>query len=126
MCKEMHSYSTYFHNQVPKTFFQASLKTFPLALTPELAGLATVVVYTAARDGEVVADALTFPVDTLTRKGLTVSLHQDSDPHMMTLTVTALPGSTVALSGSHWESYSLQAGNDLSHAKVRHSFQFVY
>ncbi|XP_047485026.1 CD109 antigen-like isoform X1 [Penaeus chinensis] len=97
---------------------EASLKTFPLPLTPELAGLATVVVYAAGRDGDLVADALTFPVDALTRKGLDVSMEQQAETQAMKVTVKAVPGSRVALAGSHWASYSMQAGNDLTHAMI--------
>ncbi|XP_050694367.1 pregnancy zone protein-like [Eriocheir sinensis] len=98
---------------------EASLKTFPLPLTPEVAGVATVVVYTIGRDETLVADALTFPVDALTRKGLHVALRQDPrDAEKLKVTVLALPGSRVSLAGTHWESYSMQAGNDLTHAKV--------
>lgn len=99
---------------------QASLKTFPLPLTsPDVAGVATVVVYAAGRDQDLVADALTFHVDALTRKGLHVSLHQDTDTHdTLTVTVSANPGSHVSLSGVNWEMYSMQAGNDLTLVKV--------
>ncbi|XP_045107726.1 pregnancy zone protein-like [Portunus trituberculatus] len=98
---------------------EASLKTFPLPLTPEVAGVATVVVYTIGRDESLVADALTFPVDALTRKGLHVDLRQDPrDQHKLKVTVMGLPGSRVSLAGTHWESYSMQAGNDLTHAQV--------
>lgn len=86
-----------------------------------MAGIATVLVYAVGRDQELVADALTFPVDALTRKGLLhVSLHKT--PHQddsLTITIKALRGSRVSLSGSHWASYSMQAGNDITHAKVR-------
>ncbi|ROT84489.1 TGF-beta-1-binding protein [Penaeus vannamei] len=97
---------------------EASLRTFPLPLTPELAGLATVAVFSAGRDGDLVADALTFPVDALTRKGLGVSMEQQAETQAMKVTVNALPGSRVALAGSHWASYSMQAGNDLTHAMI--------
>lgn len=98
---------------------QASLKTFPLPLTSEVAGVATVVVYSAGRDRDLVADALTFPVDALTRKGLQVSLHQDSyKQDTLTVTVSAAPRSRVSLTGVSWDVYSMQAGNDLTHAKV--------
>ncbi|KAK8746520.1 hypothetical protein OTU49_017065 [Cherax quadricarinatus] len=97
---------------------EASLKTFPLPLSAEVAGVATVVVYTLGRDEELVADALTFPVDALTRKGLRVALQEDAGHEGLRVTVSALPGSRVSLAGSHWASYSMQAGNDLTHAKI--------
>ncbi|XP_068245267.1 CD109 antigen-like isoform X1 [Palaemon carinicauda] len=97
---------------------EASLKTFALPLTAELAGVATVVVYAAGRDEDLVADALTFPVDALTRKGLHVSVAQDAALENLVLTITSQPGSRVALAGTHWASYSMQAGNDFTHAKI--------
>nr|XP_045614119.1 alpha-1-macroglobulin-like [Procambarus clarkii] len=97
---------------------EASLKTFPLPLSAEVAGVATVVVFTVGRDEELVADALTFPVDALTRKGLRVSLQEDAGHEGLRVTVSAIPGSRVSLAGSHWASYSMQAGNDLTHSKI--------
>lgn len=81
--------------------------------------MATVVVYAAGRDQDLVADALTFPVDALTRKGLHVSIHQDTHTQdTLKVIVSAHPGSYVSLSGVNWEMYSMQAGNDLTLVKV--------
>ncbi|XP_076052838.1 CD109 antigen-like [Oratosquilla oratoria] len=120
---------------------EASLKTFPVPLTANMAGVATVVVYSLDRSGDIVADALTFPVDGLTRKGLQVTLRQvlapepnfkyssttkESSHHrhhhhresLLSITVTGDPGSFVALAGVDWLSYSMQAGNDLTPAMI--------
>lgn len=78
-------------------------------------------VYAVERDQELVADALTFPVDALTRKDLlhvTLQQYPQKDEEALTVTVTALPGSRVSLAGTHWASYSMQAGNDLTHSKA--------
>ena len=40
-------------------------------------------------------------------------------PDTLAVTVMAPPGSTVALSGTYWASYSLQGENDLSLVKVK-------
>ncbi|CAL4120943.1 unnamed protein product, partial [Meganyctiphanes norvegica] len=98
---------------------EASLKTFPLPLRSELAGVATVVVYDVGMRGAgVVADALSFPVDALTRKGLYVDLTESADMTTLMLTVTAEPNSRVALAGNTWTAYTMQAGNDLTHLKI--------
>lgn len=84
--------------------------------------MATVLVYAVGRDQDMVADALTFPVDALTREDLLrVSLHHSpqQEEEALIVTVTADPGSRVSLTGTHWASYSMQAGNDLTHSKVR-------
>lgn len=51
----------------------SSIKTFALALSPEMAPSSTIVVYHVASDGEVVADSLTFPVNGISRNKVSKS-----------------------------------------------------
>lgn len=51
----------------------ASIKTFAVSLSPEMAPTATIVVYDIAREGEVVADSLTFPVDGISRNNVSLN-----------------------------------------------------
>lgn len=53
---------------------QASLRTFPLVLGPEVAGSATVVVYWTGRGGALVADSLTFAVNAIAREPLHIDI----------------------------------------------------
>ncbi|KAB7503407.1 hypothetical protein Anas_08855 [Armadillidium nasatum] len=53
---------------------KASLKTFPLALTAEMAGTSTVIVYALERGEPLVTDALTFHVDALTSESLKIKV----------------------------------------------------
>lgn len=100
------------------TTHQASLLTFSLSLVSEVAGVATVVVYSVGQEEHLVATALTFPVDALTGKGLSVDVRAGRETGEVVAEVRARPNTIVALSGVDWASYSLQAGNDLTLPKV--------
>lgn len=84
----------------------------------EVAGVATVVVYSVGQEEHLVATALTFPVDALTGKGLSVDVREGRETGEVVAEVRARPNTIVALSGVDWASYSLQAGNDLTLPKV--------
>ncbi|KAK4290219.1 hypothetical protein Pmani_036867 [Petrolisthes manimaculis] len=99
---------------------EASLRTFPLPLVGEVAGVATVVVYSVGQDEHLVATALTFPVDALTGKGLSVDVRAGREAGEVVAEVRARPDTIVALTGVDWASYTLQAGNDLTLPKVLH------
>ncbi|KAF8770010.1 CD109 antigen like protein [Argiope bruennichi] len=55
----------------------SSLKTFAVPCSSEMAPTASLVVWDMAREGEVVADALTFPVDGLSRNNFSVILDEE-------------------------------------------------
>jgi hypothetical protein len=54
---------------------QQTIKTFAVPLSPEMAPVATVVVYYVGRYGDVVADSLTFPVNGISRNNFTVFIN---------------------------------------------------
>lgn len=53
----------------------SSIKTFAVSLSPEMAPTATVVIYSVAREGEVVVDSLTFPVNGISTNNVNLSLY---------------------------------------------------
>lgn len=48
----------------------ATLRTFAISVSPEMAPAATIVVYHVSKYAEVVADALTFPVNGISRNNV--------------------------------------------------------
>lgn len=54
---------------------QQTIKTFAIPLSPEMAPVATVVVYYIGKYGEVVADSLTLPVNGISRNNFTVFIN---------------------------------------------------
>ena len=71
-----------------------------------------------ARGHDLVADAVTFPVDGLTNKGLKVNLIPGGRSATLQINVKAPPKSRVTLTGVNWATYSMQAGNDLTYSQV--------
>ncbi|XP_013776899.1 CD109 antigen-like isoform X2 [Limulus polyphemus] len=98
----------------------SSIKTFAVALSPEMAPSATVVVYDIAREGEVIVDSLTFPVDGVSRNNFTISLNnrKDKTGDTVEVIVRGEPGSYVGLSAADRMLFTMQAGNELSYADV--------
>lgn len=58
---------------------QPSIKTFAIPLSPEMAPVATVVVYYVGKYSEVVADSLTFPVNGISRNNFTLFINNKKD-----------------------------------------------
>ena len=98
----------------------SSIKTFAVSLSPEMAPSTTIVVYDIARGGDVTVDALTFPVDGISRNNFTVTLNNRKDKSGDTIEVVVLgqPGSYIGLSAMDKDLYVLDAGNQINHADV--------
>ena len=98
----------------------ASIKTFAVSLSPEMAPSSTIVVYDIARGGDVTVDALTFPVDGISRNNFTVTLNNRKDKSGDSIEVVVLgqPGSYIGLSAMDKDLYSLDGSNVLNHADV--------
>lgn len=98
----------------------SSIKTFAVSLSPEMAPSSTIVVYDIARGGDVTVDALTFPVDGISRNNFTVTLNNRKDKSGDTIEVVVLgqPGSYIGLSAMDKDLYALDAGNQINHADV--------
>lgn len=99
---------------------QASIKTFAITLSAEMSPAATVLVYHVTRYGETVADSLTFPVNGISRNNFTVALNnrKEKTGNLIEVVVRGEPGAYVGLSGIDRAFYSMQAGNEISHAEV--------
>ena len=98
----------------------STIKTFAVGLSPEMAPTATIIIYDIARGGEVVADALTFPVDGISRNNFTVALNNRKDKTGDTIEVAVVgqPGTYVGLQALDKDLNSLQIGGQLSYADV--------
>ncbi|XP_020296653.1 CD109 antigen [Pseudomyrmex gracilis] len=99
---------------------QHDIKTFAIPLSPEMAPVATVVVYKVGRYGEVVADSMTFPVNGISRNNFTVFINNKKarTGEQVEVAIYGEPGAYVALSGIDRSFYTIQAGNELSYANV--------
>ncbi|GFS99779.1 CD109 antigen [Nephila pilipes] len=98
----------------------SSIKTFAVSLSPEMAPTSTVVIYSVAREGEVVVDSLTFPVDGISRNNFTVTLNNKKDKTGDTIEVVVVgrPASYVGISALDKALYDMKGGNEFSHAEV--------
>nr|BAR45628.1 macroglobulin complement-related 2 [Niponia nodulosa] len=98
----------------------SSIRTFAVALSPEMAPSTTIVVYHISNEGEVVADSLTFPVNGISRNKFNVSLnnYKEKQGNSIEVVVWGEPGAYVGISAMDRDMYTMQAGNELSHAHV--------
>ncbi|XP_055952326.1 CD109 antigen-like [Argiope bruennichi] len=98
----------------------SSLKTFAVPCSSEMAPTASLVVWDMAREGEVVADALTFPVDGLSRNNFSVILDEKKDKTGQTIEVVVEghPGTYIGLSAVEHLLHKMDSGADLSPTEV--------
>ncbi|GIX92091.1 CD109 antigen [Caerostris darwini] len=98
----------------------SSIKTFAVPCSPEMSPTASLVVWDVAREGEVVADSLTFPVDGLSRNNFTVTLNDKKDKTGQTIEVIieGQPGTYVGLSALDHLLHKMDPGADLSPTEV--------
>uniref|UniRef100_A0A1B6D127 TEP1-F n=1 Tax=Clastoptera arizonana TaxID=38151 RepID=A0A1B6D127_9HEMI len=99
---------------------QDSIRTFAVSLSAEMAPIATVVVYNIELSGNVVADSLTFPVNGISRNNFTVFINNRKarTGEKVEVAIYGEPGVYVGLSGLDRAFYTMQAGNELTYAKV--------
>lgn len=99
---------------------QHSITTFAIPLSPEMAPVATALVYHVGRYGEVVADSLTFPVNGISRNNFTVFINNKKarTGERVEIAIYGEPGAYVGLSGIDRSFYTMQAGNELTYANV--------
>nr|XP_042903885.1 CD109 antigen isoform X1 [Parasteatoda tepidariorum]XP_042903886.1 CD109 antigen isoform X2 [Parasteatoda tepidariorum]XP_042903887.1 CD109 antigen isoform X3 [Parasteatoda tepidariorum] len=98
----------------------SSIKTFAISLSPQMAPTSTVVIYSVAREGEVILDSLTFPVDGIKRNNFTVTLNNLKDKSLDTVEVVVFgrPSSYVGLAAIDKALYDMKGGNEFSHVEV--------
>ncbi|XP_047526413.1 CD109 antigen [Pieris napi] len=99
---------------------QEGVRTFAVVLSAEMAPVATIVVYAAQRRAVVLADSLTFPVNGISRNNFTVSINnrKHRTGERVEVAIYGEPGAYVGLSGIDNVFYTMQAGNELTYAKV--------
>ncbi|XP_014602109.1 PREDICTED: CD109 antigen [Polistes canadensis] len=101
-------------------YMQHNIKTFAVPLSPEMAPVATAVVYYIGHYGDVVADSLTFPVNGISRNNFTVFINNKKarTGENVEVAIYGEPGAYIALSGIDRSFYTMQAGNELTYANV--------
>ncbi|XP_046661974.1 CD109 antigen isoform X3 [Homalodisca vitripennis] len=99
---------------------QNTIRTFAITLSAEMAPVATVLVYNIDRRSEVVADSLTFPVNGISRNNFTVFINNRKarTGEKVEVAIYGEAGVYVGLSGIDRSFYSMQAGNELTYARV--------
>ncbi|GBP50527.1 CD109 antigen [Eumeta japonica] len=96
------------------------VRTFAVTLSAEMAPVATVVVWCAGRHGHILADSLTFPVNGISRNNFTVYINnrKHRTGERVEVAIFGEPGAYVGLSAIDNAFYTMQAGNELTYAKV--------
>ncbi|XP_015596122.1 CD109 antigen isoform X2 [Cephus cinctus] len=99
---------------------QHNIRTLAIPLSPEMAPVATAVVYYVGRYGEVIADTLTFSVNGISRNNFTVFINNKKarTGEKVEVAIYGEPGAYVALSGIDRAFYTMQAGNELTYSNV--------
>ncbi|KAM7353925.1 macroglobulin complement-related [Cochliomyia hominivorax] len=96
------------------------IKTIAVVLSAEMAPVATIVVWKITKQGQIVADSLTFPVNGISRNNFTVYINNRKarTGEKVEVAIFGEPGSYVGLSGIDSAFYTMQAGNELTYAKI--------
>lgn len=99
---------------------QEGVRTFAVSVSAEMAPVATVLAWSGGRRGAVVADSLTFPVNGISRNNFTVYINnrKHRTGERVEIAVYGEPGAYVGLSAVDNAFYTMQAGNELTYAKV--------
>ncbi|XP_037927862.1 CD109 antigen [Teleopsis dalmanni] len=96
------------------------IRTIAVVLSAEMAPVATIVVWKITQQGQIVADSLTFPVNGISRNNFTVYINNRKarTGEKVEVAIFGEPGSYVGLSGIDSAFYTMQAGNELTYAKI--------
>ncbi|XP_045452691.1 CD109 antigen [Melitaea cinxia] len=98
---------------------QEGVRTFALSLPAAAAPVATLLVWAHRRRALVLADSLTFPVDALAGNfSVFVNNRKHRTGERVEVAVYGEPGAYVGLSAIDHAFYTMQAGNELTYAKV--------
>ncbi|CAO1404502.1 unnamed protein product [Diamesa hyperborea] len=96
------------------------IKTMSVTLSAEMAPVATMVVWNVGQFGQIVADTITFPVNGISRNNFTVFINnrKHRTGERVEVAIYGEPGAYVGVSGIDNAFYTMQAGNELSYAKI--------
>ncbi|XP_034950028.1 CD109 antigen [Chelonus insularis] len=99
---------------------ESDIRTFSIPLSPDMAPVATAVVYHVGKYGEVIADSLTIPINGISGNNFTIYINNRKarTGEKVEVAIYGEPGAYVALSGVDRAFYSMQAGNEISYANV--------
>ncbi|CAH0713091.1 unnamed protein product, partial [Brenthis ino] len=99
---------------------QEGVRTFAVGVSAEMAPVCTLLVWAHRRRALVLADSLTFPVNGININNFTVIVNnrKHRTGERVEVAVYGEPGAYVGLSGIDHAFYTMQAGNELSYAKV--------
>ncbi|XP_026743707.1 CD109 antigen [Trichoplusia ni] len=99
---------------------QEGVRTFAVSVSAEMSPVATALVWAAQRRAHVLADSLTFPVNGISRNNFTVFINnrKHRTGERVEVAIYGEPGAYVGLSGIDNTFYTMQAGNELTYAKV--------
>ncbi|XP_055936007.1 CD109 antigen-like isoform X2 [Argiope bruennichi] len=97
-----------------------SIKTFAIPCSSAMAPTASLIVWDVAREGEVVTDALIFPVDGLSRNNFSVTLNDKKDKtgNTIEVIVEGQPGTYVGLSAIDHLLHKMDTGENFSPSEV--------
>ncbi|XP_037088872.1 uncharacterized protein LOC119109365 [Pollicipes pollicipes] len=106
---------------------EVPLHTFPVAVTPEMAPVATILIYHLTWYGQVISDTLRFPVSGLSRNNFTISVGRTNHPYRpryeVEVAVKGRQGSTVGLAAFQSDLYQVTSGTDVSSYKLLRAMQ---
>lgn len=96
------------------------IRSMAITLSAEMAPVSTFLVWHIGQHGKMVADSLTFPVNGISRNNFTVYINNRKarTGERVEVAVFGEAGAYVGLSGIDNAFYTMQAGNELSYAKV--------
>ncbi|XP_032519438.2 CD109 antigen [Danaus plexippus] len=99
---------------------QEGVRTFSVGVSAEMAPVGTLVVWAHRRRALVLADSITFPVNGISTNNFTVHINnrKHRTGERVEVAIYGEPGAYVGLSGIDHAFYTMQAGNELTYAKV--------
>ncbi|XP_050698378.1 CD109 antigen-like isoform X1 [Eriocheir sinensis] len=117
MAKEMILFAG---KEVLPTFNRASVKTLSIPVSSEMAPAFKIFVYHVTQTHEIISDAITIPVDGVSKHKVRLVINQDKDhsKRSVELGTYSTAGAFYGVSGVREFTYAMRGGNELSHASV--------
>uniref|UniRef100_T1IYG4 CD109 antigen n=1 Tax=Strigamia maritima TaxID=126957 RepID=T1IYG4_STRMM len=92
----------------------SSIRTFAVTIQPNMAPSSTIIIYYIGSGGEVIADSITFPVNSFIDNEVSLTSRKTKITNNIEITVKGKAGSSISLSALPRELYLMQAGNEIS------------